>query len=151
LRQLQRAVDLGFPEFTRYVRTLESQFATMILSRYPTAALFRGVSVKKLARIVYDGSHKIGEELAHALIEAAERYEARLNDQDIGAIHPVRSDCRSSTGFRSDLLGLQFELQYRNAIAQRYPLSIGIAWLVSLENDEHGVRRRDRESNRLVQ
>jgi transposase len=27
--------------------------------------------VKRLARIVYDGSHKIGEELAGALIEAA--------------------------------------------------------------------------------
>jgi transposase len=31
LRQLHRAVDLGFPEFTRYVRTLESQLATTIL------------------------------------------------------------------------------------------------------------------------
>jgi len=29
--------------------------------------------VKKLARIVYDGSHKIGEELARNLIEAAEK------------------------------------------------------------------------------
>jgi len=66
-----RAVDLGFPEFTRHVRTLESQLAATILSRYPTAASFRGASVKKLARIVYDGSHKIGEELARALIEAA--------------------------------------------------------------------------------
>lgn len=37
LRQLHRAVDLGFPEFTRYARTLESQVATTILSRYPTA------------------------------------------------------------------------------------------------------------------
>lgn len=71
LRQLHRAVDLGFPEFTRYVRTLESQLATTLLSRYPTAASLRGVSVKKLARIVYDGSHKIGEELARDLIEAA--------------------------------------------------------------------------------
>jgi transposase len=71
LRQLHRAVDLGFPEFTRYLRTLESQLAATILSRYPTAASFRGASVKKLARIVYDGSHKIGEELARALIEAA--------------------------------------------------------------------------------
>jgi len=71
LRQLHRAVDLGFPEFTRHVRTLESQLAATILSRYPTAASFRGASVKKLARIVYDGSHKIGEELARALIEAA--------------------------------------------------------------------------------
>jgi transposase len=73
LRQLHRAVDLGFPEFTRYVRTLESQLATTILSRYPTAASFHGASVKKLARIIYDGSHKVGEELARTLIEAAEK------------------------------------------------------------------------------
>ena len=52
LRQLHRAVDLGFPEFTRHVRTLESQLAATILSRYPTAASFRGASVKKLARVV---------------------------------------------------------------------------------------------------
>lgn len=58
LRQLHRAVDLGFPEFTRHVRTLESQLAATILSRYPSAASFHGASVKKLARIVYDGSHK---------------------------------------------------------------------------------------------
>jgi transposase len=37
LRQLHRAVDLGFPEFTRYVRTLESQLAATLLARYPTA------------------------------------------------------------------------------------------------------------------
>jgi transposase len=73
LRQLYRAVDLGFPEFIRYVRTLESQLATTILSRHPTAESFRGVSVKKFARIVYDSSHKIGEELAGDLIEAAEK------------------------------------------------------------------------------
>jgi transposase len=73
LRQLHRAVDLGFPEFTRYVRTLESQLAATILSRYPTAASFQGVSVKKLARIIYDGSHEVGEELARTLIEAAEK------------------------------------------------------------------------------
>ena len=73
LRQLHRAVDLGFPEFTRYVRTLESQLATTILSRYPTAASFHGASVKKLARIIYDGSHKVGEELARNLIEAGEK------------------------------------------------------------------------------
>jgi transposase len=55
LRQLHQAVDLGFPEFMRHVRTLESQLTATILSRYPTAACFRGASVKKLARIVYDG------------------------------------------------------------------------------------------------
>ena len=41
--------------------TLESQLATTILSRYPTAASFRDASVKKLAGIAYDGSHKIGQ------------------------------------------------------------------------------------------
>jgi hypothetical protein len=49
------------------VHTLESQLAATILSRYPTAASFRGASVKKLARIVYDGSHKIGEGVAGSL------------------------------------------------------------------------------------
>lgn len=49
------------------MRTLESQLAATILSRYPTAASFRGASVKKLAGIVYDGSHKIGEQLARTL------------------------------------------------------------------------------------
>jgi transposase len=81
LRQLHRAVDLGFPEFTRCVRTLESQLATTILSRYPTAASFRGASVKKFARIVYDGSHKIGEELARALIEAAAKSVGRHHSE----------------------------------------------------------------------
>jgi len=95
LRQLHRAVDLGFPEFTRYVRTLESQLATTILSRYPTAASFRGASVKKLARIIYDGSHKVGEELARTLIEAAEK--------SVGAITPSPTGCGSSTSVKTSM------------------------------------------------
>ncbi len=38
VRQLHRLVDLGFPEFTRYVRTLDSELAVAILRDYPTAA-----------------------------------------------------------------------------------------------------------------
>ena len=53
VRQLHGAVDLGFPEFTRHVRTLESELATTILAQYPTAAALGKVSVKKLARLVY--------------------------------------------------------------------------------------------------
>ena len=41
VRQLHRLVDLGFPEFTRYVRTLDSKLASAILHDYPTAAAFR--------------------------------------------------------------------------------------------------------------
>jgi transposase len=71
VRQLHRAVDLGFPEFTRYVRTLESELATAILHEYPTAEAFLGLPWKRLAKLCYDGRHKVGEELAKGLVEAA--------------------------------------------------------------------------------
>jgi transposase len=73
LRQLHRLVDLGFPEFTRYVRTLESELASVILRDYPTAAAFRGVAVRRLAGLRYDGRHQVGLALARALIDAARR------------------------------------------------------------------------------
>ena len=46
VRQLHRSVDLGFPEFTRFVRTLDSELATCILHAYPTARAFHGVRPK---------------------------------------------------------------------------------------------------------
>jgi transposase len=73
LRQLHRLVDLGFPEFTRYVHSLSSELASAILHDYPTAAAFHGVSAKRLAALRYDGRHKVGPELATALLEAARR------------------------------------------------------------------------------
>jgi transposase len=41
VRQLHRLVDLGFPEFTRHVRSLGSELASAVLKEYPTA---RGLS-----------------------------------------------------------------------------------------------------------
>ena len=73
VRQLHRLVDLGFPEFTRYVRTLDSELACSILHDYPTAEAFRGISAKRLAQLRYDRRHKVGAELAHQLIDAAQR------------------------------------------------------------------------------
>jgi transposase len=73
VRQLHRLVDLGFPEFTRYVRTLDSELASAILHDYPTAAAFRGISVSRLAALRYDGRHKVGTELAGSLTAAAQR------------------------------------------------------------------------------
>lgn len=70
-RQLHRLVDLGFPEFTRHVRTLDSELATAILHDYPTARAFDGVSTRRLAQLRYDGRHLVGEELARTLIAAA--------------------------------------------------------------------------------
>lgn len=71
VRQLHRLVDLGFPEFTRHVRTLDSELATAILHECPTAQSFQSISLKRLARMRYDGRHLVGEELARALLEAA--------------------------------------------------------------------------------
>lgn len=71
VRQLHRAVDLGFPEFTRYVRTLDSELATAILHEYPTAEAFLGLPWKRLAKLCYDRRHRVGEEIAKGLVEAA--------------------------------------------------------------------------------
>lgn len=71
VRELHRVVDLGFPELTRYVRTLDSELATAILKDYPTAEAFVGVRPASLARLRYDGRHYVGRELANQLIEAA--------------------------------------------------------------------------------
>jgi transposase len=73
VRQLHRLVDLGFPEFTRHVPGLDSERASTILSHYPTAAAFRGLSVKRLATLRYDGRHQVGLDLARTLIDAARR------------------------------------------------------------------------------
>lgn len=71
VRQLHRLVDLGFPEFTRYVRGLNTELASTILHDYPTAAAFQGASVKRLAALRYDGKHHVGLDLARALVDAA--------------------------------------------------------------------------------
>ncbi len=72
VRDLHRLVDLGFPEFTRHVKQLDSSLATTILHRYPTARSFAGLTPRTLAKVTYDTQgHKVGLELATALIEAA--------------------------------------------------------------------------------
>lgn len=73
VRQLHRLVDLGFPEFTRYVRTLDSMLATCLLAEYPTAHAFARATPRRLAKLRYDGRHFVGAELAQSLVEAAKR------------------------------------------------------------------------------
>lgn len=71
VRQLHRLVDLGFPEFTRFVGDLDTELVSAILREYPTAEAFLGVPWKKLAKLRYDSRHFVGEELARSLVEAA--------------------------------------------------------------------------------
>lgn len=73
VRQLHRLVDLGFPEFTRYVRSLDSMLATCLLAEYPTAQAFARTKPALIAKLRYDGRHRVGPELAAQLVEAAKR------------------------------------------------------------------------------
>lgn len=73
VRQLHRLVDLGFPEFRRYVRTLDSMLATAILAEYPTAEAVAKATPRRFAKPRYDGRHAVGSELADQLIAAAKR------------------------------------------------------------------------------
>jgi transposase len=70
-RQLHRLLDLGFPEFPRYVRDVGSELATTILRAYPTAAAFQGVPVRRLGGLRYAGQQKVGVAVAAALLAAA--------------------------------------------------------------------------------
>jgi transposase len=73
VRQLHRLVDLGFPEFTRYVRSLDSMLATCLLAEFPTAQAFARANPRRLARLRYDGRHCVGDDLAQILVDAAKR------------------------------------------------------------------------------
>lgn len=70
-RRLHRLVDLGFPEFTQHVATLDGALATTLLAAYPSAAAFRTAKPGALANLRYDGRHAVGRALATQLIAAA--------------------------------------------------------------------------------
>jgi transposase len=72
VRQLHRLVDLGFPEFTRHIRSLDSMLATALIAEYPTAQAFARADPRRLARLRYDGCHAVGAELAEQLVAAAQ-------------------------------------------------------------------------------
>jgi transposase len=72
VRQLHRLVDLGFPEFRRFVKDLSSDLAVAVLRRCPTARGFDEVTEGDLANLRY-GKHTVGRELASKLIAGAKR------------------------------------------------------------------------------
>jgi len=58
--QLHRLVDLGFPEFTRYVKSMHAMLATALLSECPTAAAFARTPPRRLTKLRHDGRHRVG-------------------------------------------------------------------------------------------
>lgn len=73
VRQLHRLVDLGFPEFTRHVKGLDTMLATSLLAAYPTAQAFARAVPQRIAKLRYDGRHRVGADLATQLVDAAKR------------------------------------------------------------------------------
>ena len=71
VNQLHRIVDLGFPEFTKHIKELDSMLATTLLERYGTARSFAKVREGELANLTYDGVHRVGRDRARELIKAA--------------------------------------------------------------------------------
>jgi transposase len=78
-RRLHRMLDLCFPEFTRYVKAVDTVLATTVLQEYPTAAAFPA-NPRQLAKLVYDGRHAVGPELARKLVSAARISVGRHHD-----------------------------------------------------------------------
>jgi transposase len=106
--QLHRLVDLGFPEFTRYVKDLDGPRATTLLAYCPTARTFAAQKPRRLAKLFYAGHNRVGEELAAELIEAAKR--------SVGAHHgepyalQVRYACEDLDVLRRRLTQLEADI-----------------------------------------
>jgi transposase len=71
VRQLHRAVDLGFPEFTRHVKSLDSDLALALLHELPTAAAYQRVTPSWITRRVALERGKVDAELAKTLVAVA--------------------------------------------------------------------------------
>ncbi len=111
VRHLHKAIDLTFAEFTRHVRGLDTELATAILLRYPTAKALRTISVRKLAGLCYDGRRGIGDDLARALIEAAKISVGHFSSEPYQL--QVRYACEDIVSLRTRVRGLETDIELR--------------------------------------
>jgi transposase len=118
LRQLHRAVDLGFPEFTRLVRTLDSERALTLLSRCQTAQHFAREQPQALAELTYDGRHCVGSSLAQSLVESA-RHSVGRHRHPAFCAH-VRILCEDLALMRRRILDLNKDLCVQ---VQQHPIA----------------------------
>jgi transposase len=107
-RQLHRAIDLSFPEFTRYVAELDSPRATALLHAFPTAAAVRAASERQLATI-RGGQRAVGRELARAL-KAAARASVGRHDTEVYA-RQVRFFCEDLDLLRRRLAAIERDIE----------------------------------------
>jgi transposase len=107
-RQLHRAVDLSFPELTRYVVQLDSPRATALLLAFPTAAAVRAASERQIAG-VRGGQRTVGHELARSL-KAAARTSVGHHDTEV-YVRQVRFFCEDLDLLRGRLGDLERDIE----------------------------------------
>jgi len=76
VRNLHRAIDLTFPEFT--VHGLDTELATAILSRYPSARAISAVTIRKLATLCFDGRRRDSPLVQNEMLSAMPKCTRRL-------------------------------------------------------------------------
>jgi transposase len=109
VRQLHRVVDLGFPEFPRFVKDLSSPLATTILSKHPTAASYRLVFAATIAGLKYGSKSKVGSELAKQLVDAAKLSVGRHHGDVYDA--EVKYFCADIDTLRARIVELEKEIE----------------------------------------
>ena len=111
VRDLHRSIDLTFPEFTRYVRGLDTELATAILSRYPTARAILTAPVRALAAVCFDGRRRVGRVLARTLISAAQTSVGQHQTEPYE--RQVRYACQDILAMRARARELETEIHHR--------------------------------------
>ncbi len=108
-RQLHRALDLTFPEFTRHVADVKTPMATTLLSKYSTGTAFRDASPADVAKLAYGPRHKIGQKLADALCAPAQKTVGRHHGVQYAL--QVRYACEDIATFRARLQKLDDDIE----------------------------------------
>lgn len=108
VRALHRLVDLAFPELTRHIKRLDSELATAVLSRYPTAEAIAAAPARALADLRYDGRHQVGPALA-AQLQAAARTTVGAH-QGLAYARGVRYACEDIIRLRPRIKELDEEI-----------------------------------------
>lgn len=107
-RQLHRLLFLVFPEFTEVVHTVDSQRATALLSRYPSAKAFREADQAELARLRSSSRGFVGQAMAASLMALANSSVARHHSSAYDAA--VRAFCADLDSLRQGLKAVNGEI-----------------------------------------
>lgn len=111
VRSLHRAIDLIFPEFTRHVRGLDTELASAILFRFPSARAIAATTVRKLAGLCFAGRRRVGVALARELMASARQ---SVGSQQTPAFElEVRYACQDISAMRERARELEADIRRR--------------------------------------